>query len=481
MNKIDQRKFILLLGMLFFLGMGLWMAQNQSITLDESTSILIIYKSIKYDLSYVTQDIHMMAYSYFLYLWLMITGVSTVSAKMFSLIPSVLTLVFSYRLVCRYAEDERMAKYTFLLLAFSPLLLQYGITARTYAFFVMGSCWSSWSYLKFQKEPGRGSSVKHLLATIFFIHTHPLAFIQIFFQTVHLLLWSPSKEKIKAWVGIHVRVAILFLPVLKIIFDRFELTQALPNIYSWVPEMNFERVLGLVDYLTGNNLLITQAYLVLVIFSIFLIFRKKITFFESYLLLWAFTPFIVVSLYSLIWHSVFIYRGLAPAIVPLAILASYGICQLKIKAALREVCVGIIILILSIHSWQHFDKDPEGWSEVSNVIGQDLDGQKIYFSPAYVRVPFLMERNHQCLWANDIDQCLLDMNLHLMEGQIPIDEIKTSNLSWLVSFCPSEKIFNDLRARSHGLEVESMIFGTKCAQALRLSLHHNPTPQKSTL
>lgn len=476
MKKIFQEKFIIVLGLIIFLGTGLWMSQNQSITLDESTSILMVYKSIKFDLSHLTQDIHMMAYGCFLYLWLMLTGVSTASAKMFSLIPSALTLVFSYRLVRRYGEDERIAKYVFLFLAFSPLLLQYGITARTYAFFVMGSCWSSWSYLKFQN--GQGSPFKHLLVTVFFVHTHPLAFIQVLFQTVHLLFWSPTQEKIQAWVGIHVRVAILFIPVLIIIFDRFELTQALPNIYSWVPEMNLENILGLVDYLTGNNLVITQVYLVLVIFSIFLISRKKITSFESYLLLWAFTPFIAVSLYSLIWHSVFIYRGLAPAIVPLAILASYGICQLKIKPVFREICVGIIILVLGFHSWQQFDKDPEGWNEVSNGIGKNLNEQKVYFFPTYVRVPFLMERNHQCLWANDIDQCLLDMNLHLKLGQMPTEEIKAS--TWLVSFCPSEKIFSDLRDRS-GPEIEFKIFGTKCAQALRLSLHNNSTPLKSSL
>jgi mannosyltransferase len=219
--------------LLRFAGLG-----NESIWLDETTSILIARLNLPSVVAWTAADIHPPLYYFVLHFWLGF-GESEFAVRALSVMFGVWTIVIVYALA-RELFDSDVGLLSALLLALSPMHIWYSQEARMYPMVTTWSLLASYSLilaLRSSSGPGwRRSAAPHraqmrywvayVLFSVLALYTHYFALFVLLFQNLFVLFWlwrhgvRSNASLWRRWLLIELLIALLFLPWVPVVYRQ---------------------------------------------------------------------------------------------------------------------------------------------------------------------------------------------------------------------------------------------------------------------
>ncbi len=229
--------------LLRFAGLG-----NESIWLDEATSILIARMDLPSVVVWTAADIHPPLYYFALHFWLGF-GESEFAVRALSAMFGVWTIAIVYALA-RELFDSDVGLLSALLLALSPMHIWYSQEARMYAMVAAWSLLASYSLVLALRSPaepreGRFAALRssqtrywlgYLLFSVLALYTHYYALFVLLFQNLFILYWlwrhwagrstSPAQNAGRSaspwrrWLLIELVIALLFLPWVPVVYRQ---------------------------------------------------------------------------------------------------------------------------------------------------------------------------------------------------------------------------------------------------------------------
>ena len=161
-------------------------------------------------------------YEIFLHFWMKFFGISELSVRFPSLIFSVFTVYFIYR-ICKEFFNYRIALIASLLFAFSTYHIFFSHEARVYPMFAMLTSMSMFYFLKICNKQDRFKNYHFLfLVNAFMIYSHYFSFFIIFLQAFSIICFNEiRKQQLKKYSLFILFLIIVYIPHLSIIISRF--------------------------------------------------------------------------------------------------------------------------------------------------------------------------------------------------------------------------------------------------------------------
>jgi len=185
--------------LLRFVGLG-----NESIWLDEVTSVLIARLDVPSLVIWTAADVHPPLYYLTLHFWLRF-GETEFAVRSLSALFGVYTIVIVYALA-RELFDRDVGLLSALLLALSPMHIWYSQEARMYA---MVTAWSlSASYLLVLAVRSDSMALRrrqtrywlgYVLFSVLALYTHYFELFVLLFQNLFILYWLLSRGRRRLW------------------------------------------------------------------------------------------------------------------------------------------------------------------------------------------------------------------------------------------------------------------------------------------
>ncbi len=219
--------------LLRFAGLG-----NESIWLDEATSILIARMDLPSVVAWTAADIHPPLYYFALHFWLGL-GESEFAVRALSAMFGVWTIVIVYALA-RALFDSDVGLLSASLLALSPMHIWYSQEARMYPMVTAWSLLASHSLVLALRRPaeptaGRFAALRsrqtrywlgYLLFSVLALYTHYYALFVLLFQNLFILFWlwrhraGSSTDLWRRWLLTELGIAFLFLPWVPVVYRQ---------------------------------------------------------------------------------------------------------------------------------------------------------------------------------------------------------------------------------------------------------------------
>jgi uncharacterized membrane protein len=219
--------------LLRFAGLG-----NESIWLDEVTSILIARMGLPSVVAWTAADIHPPLYYFALHFWLGL-GESEFAVRALSAMLGVWTIAILYTLA-RELFDTDVALLSALLLALSPMHIWYSQEARMYSMVTAWSLLASYLLVLALRRPaelmaGRFAGLRspqtrywlgYLLFSVLALYTHYYALFVLLFQNLFILYWvwrhraGWSIGLWRRWLLTELGIALLFLPWMPVAYHQ---------------------------------------------------------------------------------------------------------------------------------------------------------------------------------------------------------------------------------------------------------------------
>ena len=229
-----------------FAGLG-----NESIWLDEVTSILIARMDLRSAVAWTAADIHPPLYYLALHFWLGF-GESEFAVRALSAMLGVWTIVIGYALA-RQLFDTQVGLLSALLLALSPMHIWYSQEARMYPMVTALSLLSSYLLVMALRDSagpraGRRAALRspqarywlgYLLFSVLALYTHYYALFVLLFQNIFMLFWlwrhragsstgpahpaNPAGRRSglwRRWLSTELGIALLFLPWVPVVYRQ---------------------------------------------------------------------------------------------------------------------------------------------------------------------------------------------------------------------------------------------------------------------
>jgi len=305
-------------------------------------------------------------------LWVKIFGNGEFALRFPSLIFSVLSIIFVFKL-SKELFGKETAFISAFLLSISPYSINYSQEAKMYAMLWFFSVFSFLFFYRFCKDDKFSNIALYVTAAVLAIYTMYIGFIFIVVQNIIYFIFFGGR-RLKKWLLGQVLIVILYIPwVSKFIYVAIHR----PDI-QWIhkTENYFNFLTNAFNLLTGISLgrkifLEPWLYLSLIIsvlFGIILEIKKHHRLPLSYSLigLWIIIPVIIYCLIDVLIHPILQVRYMGFIHIPLIILFSAGLVFYvpKIRAF-------ILILLLLITFSTHLSPY---YKENLKISGEDYRG-----------------------------------------------------------------------------------------------------------
>ena len=404
-----------------FVGLG-----EESIWLDEATSIIIARMNLPSVVAWAAGDIHPPLYYLALHFWLRL-GESEFAVRALSAVLGILTIGVAYALA-RELFDQRAGLLAALLLALSPLHVGYSQEARMYVMLTLWSLLASYLLLIALRRQRMRYWLGYVLASALALYTHYFALFVLLFQSLYGFYWlarnvsgyaqdyASQKERWLRWLLAELATALLFLPWVPILYH-----QATTGGGGWV-----EKSVGrpswraLADTWASFSVgLDGQLYPALLRRGAYVLFGVCVLSALSALcarrsgearegtlfcLMYVGVPLATVWLLSQ-FKPMYTVRYLLPFLPAYYILVAAGVERLGILAALRGATgsrVGacgtwvrggvtlVLALIMLCGDWnaERVEHNPDWRAASSFVVAQTQPGDVVLFSPRWNYKPF---------------------------------------------------------------------------------------------
>ncbi|MFO1240929.1 MAG: glycosyltransferase family 39 protein [Sphingomonadaceae bacterium] len=348
----------------------------------------------------IRYDTHPPFYYGMLKLWRELVGDGQLALRSLSLIASLATLFVVFRTVRSVpglAIDKAAALVALVLASASPSLVEAARQARPYAMLILAfasALFFAFRLIRHWQTDDETPADWRLwlgytigLEGVLWLHT--LGALQAFALAVSLALalmtCGVTRRRLVPFLGAHCIAGILWLPSFAILLQQ-QKNWTHGTWLSFRPENAWAEYLQAVAapglFGTGFFLLACCGFL--------LSLRNKGTrVFGVSLALCALVPALLEILLSIFVSPVFLGRTLAPASVPLALLASMavGLSSRKLVPAAATACVTVGLLV---SSWQIVSRAPEErWNEVGKTLANRLGPHdEVWLLPNELVLPF---------------------------------------------------------------------------------------------
>ena len=207
---LNPKKMVILgLTLLAFI-LRIYRLDFQSYWIDEGWTVYFANLPIN-DLFYLlrTEEIHPPFYFPTLNFWRQLVGDSEFALRYYSLVFSVLSIPFIYRLG-KDLLDRQLGLISAVLMSVSPFQIWHAQEARMYALLTAASAMSMWGFINLYRRGGWRWRLVYLVGTMWVITAHYHGFLLIGIQGLFLLLtWRRHRHTYLAWGGT-VLVALMF-------------------------------------------------------------------------------------------------------------------------------------------------------------------------------------------------------------------------------------------------------------------------------
>lgn len=419
---------------------GLALALNRSLVLDEAVTVMHSYAAVRGVFSELFADIHMPVYNVLVAGWMAVFGFDVFVAKTFSILCALLALVVTFAFGDRFF-DRRTALLSSFLLSFSPIFIQYSQYARSYGLFIALAALSSYFYLGFSRDGFRlrsRAAALYVIATFLLLTTHMVGVALLGVQFVHSgLLARRARDgaRFARWLASGAVIAALYVPVVWIIFHRYDLLNDIPIIYSWVKLPDVGDLFQSVGYSIRDS--IYTALFFPIFIAIALWRRGEKSDVVTYLILWLGIPSLILFIGSHVFHPVFIRRGLVPSLVPLVLLASFGIVRARRFAVVGFACAIGISLWGADEIAERREKEEEAWSAVASTIRESPRSPAataIFIRPGFAWPALMYYLDRDCFLSMEPKACLSKHSVSLMgEGSLT-GPLNRRAVNWYVGY-----------------------------------------------
>ncbi len=415
----------------FFLGLILvtgfflriYKLSSQSIWLDEAYSIYHSQQNFIHAISF--KDTSPQLYYVLLHFWIKLTGTSGFSVRLLSVFFGTASVFIIY-LLGAHIFNKKVGIYSALFVSFSPLHIYFAQEARTYSLLFALTLLSMYFYSKLNKDASKWIIAGYLISTAFLIYSHLYALLIVLVQNLHQFIVNRFKfsREVKAWVLIQFIVFIFYIP------RMIQLPGVISdNFHSWISRPSFLQLIYMTYNLFSGMVFSFYGLALMLIFSL-LVLRYK---FGSniFFSLWILIPLLVPFTYSLLFTPIFIPKYSYFISLPLYIIASRSLFE--VKAEIRPILISAII-ILSIAALlvqqNKTTKDP--WNKAAEYIqtnNQKTD--KVIIITSYEILPFSYYFDPGCFHSNDIYTCSNKKGIYPVDS---LQEVKKldENKFWLI-------------------------------------------------
>lgn len=403
-KKIFQKQFPFAILVLIILGafLRIYKLSFQSYWLDEARSILLLLSDYFFQALKSGFSGDPPLCEFILYFWIKLFGHSEVSTRIFSSIFSIATLPLMYLAVKEFF-DNKTAIFSTLLLSFSAYHIYYAQEARMYAFSWFFVVASTLFFIKLIKKSTKRNWIIYLITTVLAFYAYYSSLFVLLTQNVFVFMfWKRRGIKLKHWIGMQLVLIMLFLPwvcisvmprlIIPTFIKKTETFWITPPSYRIIFETFIYFIWGhdwIIGKYVGKYLFFCKVFLFLIggmiFLSIYTTFRQK----ESsqkkevifFMLLWCFSPIIIVYLVSIYIKPFYLVRYVSLALFPAYILVAYSLSKISIKL-LKFLVLAIFLIPNMFALYQYYNFPVKG---EAREIAQYIKSKKTLYDTVLVR------------------------------------------------------------------------------------------------
>src|SRR5690606_32838847 len=186
------------------------------------------WNASQYDLEGIVKsaagDIHPPFYYMVLKWWTYFASDSVFSMRLLSVVFSILSLVFIYKISFDILKDEAQVFFVFILYALSPVNIHYAQEVRMFMMNTFLCLGSVYFFMGLLDNPGTRKKILYVLFTILALYTHYFAFL-ILFSQVLIVIYRQIRNRqdfslLKQTAPLFLIVLILYLPWFPVFFRQ---------------------------------------------------------------------------------------------------------------------------------------------------------------------------------------------------------------------------------------------------------------------
>ena len=360
---------------------------------DEAFSVSLASGSLGQVLAASLQDApHPPLHNLLLYIWMQLFGTSEVAVRSLSVACSLGFLFLAYRLFRRFLPVG-LALGALLLVALSPLFVQYGQWARPYAVIALLSVANLLAFFRVLDAPDDSKRrTVWMLSGIFLIYSQYIAGLVILLETGFLIV--RARTKWRGWLAAGLAGPVLILPWMVAAMGQAlaESKDPLPSI-SWMPAPTPGELAWFFTALFGDPPGVRQVWLLGLLALLVLAYLKaqlpgkrlpaEHVFF---LLLGLAIPVFVWVISALGPKPVFAQRQLLGSALALAVLTGFALASLPRLAAMLTLAVLTLWTAAALPSaFPRTFKPP--WRDIAAQLDRELGSERIITQEVWVRNP----------------------------------------------------------------------------------------------
>lgn len=422
----NKRTFIILL-LIVILGsiLRLYHLGTPSFSADE---ILTVFRA-KFSFNELVTSLRVHPPLYYIILrpWVKIFGDSEFAIRFPSLLFSVLTIIFIFKLA-KELFNEKVGLISACLLSIWPYGINYAQEARPYAIVWCLGTLSFLFLLKFVKDNKICSLLSYIITITASIYTEYLGLIFFIFLNTIFFSFFNNKKQSKRWLLGQLAIILLYLPWVK----NFLFIAVLSKIRPFYPQRNYfiflvRLFLCILGYWEKPISLIEIVLYSLLIISAFVGFKnikngKNILDFslsDCLLSAWVVVPIVIFYLIDFYFTPILLPRYLGLIYIPLIILFSKAISKYSIKLRSMVIFLLFSISLSLLYPYYKYNLkyNNQDWKGLFEQLRQKAGSNDLI---VYVRVGFVRDYYGKGIKAKSIDKEEL--------GKIDIDKMNYDSI-----------------------------------------------------
>ncbi len=406
MKKEFNKKIIFFLALIIIFGftLRLYGISKESYWLDESITLRQAQANWPLVWEWTKMDIHPPLYTFVLFFWVRLFGISELSTHLLSAIFGTFAILLIF-LITKKLFSEKEAIISALLLAFSPILIYFSQETRNYSLFILLTLLSFYFFIRYLEKNQTKYLIYYYIASLLLLYTHLFSLLILFVQNAYLsyLFRKKIKKQLK-WFITQSLLFISFLPWIPILLGQING----PINRSWIETPTLGTILLTLTVFLGNKYLLCTFIVVLLIFII----KKRHETNEKVLLLifWIIFPFFIVISYSLLFPSVYIMRYMLITLPSFIILFAFMIEKISPNQIIKWTIIAFILIssLITINN-QVISIDKDDWKGATDYLKQNIkENEMIFIHPFYHQDVFSYYYNPVCFNDTDICSCNFD-------------------------------------------------------------------------
>lgn len=215
MSSLSRKYLFLIIGLLIFIGLELRLAFiDLPLWYDEAHSVLIAKMSFPFGINNYLLNLdlqHTPFYFYILHFWIKLFGENDITLKLLSLIFSLLTIPFSYKLAKNFIEDK-LALIVPLLFVFNTFNIVYSTEVRMYAIILFLTVLSMNYLFDYLKTQDNKFLVKLSIVNLLMPYTYLGSIVFLTAQIISVIFTNLKQKFLKPYLISNGILFILLIP-----------------------------------------------------------------------------------------------------------------------------------------------------------------------------------------------------------------------------------------------------------------------------